>query len=67
MVIKASSRGPELNSITPFFKGKEEGPRIYRLLGITSTFGKAVNQIILKAISKHKKAKKVSGISSTNL
>ena len=61
IVIEAGAWGLEKSNVDPFFKGKEKDPKIYRLVGFTSTLWKAVHQIILKNISKHIKDKKVIG------
>ncbi|PKU45707.1 rna-directed dna polymerase from mobile element jockey- hypothetical protein [Limosa lapponica baueri] len=49
-------------SITPVFKkGKKEDPGNYRLISLTSTPGKVMEQLILDVISKHVEEKKLIG------
>ncbi|PKU45953.1 rna-directed dna polymerase from mobile element jockey- hypothetical protein [Limosa lapponica baueri] len=46
------------NVIPVFKKGKKEDPRNYRLVSLTSTPGKMMEQLILGIISKHMEEKK---------
>lgn len=53
----------KVNDTPTFKKGRKEGLRNDRLVNFTSVPGKAIEQILLKTISKHMKAKKVMGSS----
>lgn len=46
-----------------FMKAKKEDPRNYRLVRLTSVPGKLINRVILEAVSKHIRDKKVTGSS----
>lgn len=49
----------KVNNTPIFKKGRKESLRNDKLVDLTSVPGKAIDQILLKTISKHKKAKKV--------
>ena len=58
---EVSEKKADVTSI--FKKCKNEDPGNYRPVSLTSVSGKVIKQIILKAISKHMKDKKVIGCS----